>query len=166
MGMPQQKPGRSKQDYGTPPDFIQAVERRFGALAVDLAARQDNKKAPRCVTPEDDSLSVNWGIIFGRLNCWLNPPFADIEPWAAKCAHHAPMFAERGGRILFLVPASVGANWYADHVHNKALVLGLQGRLCFDGKDPYPKDCILAVFGRGEPGFENRVGFDVWRWRS
>jgi hypothetical protein len=30
--MPEQKPGRSKQDYGTPWDFIKAVEARFGKL--------------------------------------------------------------------------------------------------------------------------------------
>lgn len=160
--MPAQKPGRSRQDYGTPADFIAAVERRFGPLAIDLAAREDNKKAPLCLTPEVDSLASDW-TRFGDRNCWLNPPFADIAPWAAKCALTASAMRKNGGRILFLVPASVGANWFADHVHEKALVLVLTGRLSFDGIAPYPKDCMLCAFG-GE-GL-TMSGFDVWRWRD
>jgi hypothetical protein len=39
-------------------------------------------------------------------------------------------------------------------------VLGLNGRLTFKGTTaPYPKDCMLSVFGV-EPGF------DVWSWRN
>jgi hypothetical protein len=30
MSMPEQKPGRSKQDYSTPVEFLDAVKRRFG----------------------------------------------------------------------------------------------------------------------------------------
>lgn len=44
MSEPIQKPGRSKQDYGTPWEFIRAVERRWGKLHVDLAAHSENAK--------------------------------------------------------------------------------------------------------------------------
>jgi phage N-6-adenine-methyltransferase len=145
--MPAQRPGRSRQDYETPREFLVAVERVFGPLKVDLASTPANAKAPARL---DDSLAVPWPV--GPL-CWLNPPFARIGPWAAKCA-------SSGARVLLLVPASVGANWYAEHVHGRALVLALQGRISFDGIAPFPKDCILAAYGFGKPGFE------VWDWRS
>jgi phage N-6-adenine-methyltransferase len=146
--------GSSRQDYATPRDFISAVERRFGPLSVDLAASSENTKAPIYLTVGQDSLSADWTRHFGNL--WLNPPFANIAPWAAKCAApHTPRFFRR---ILFLVPASVGANWFADHVAPHARIYFLVGRLCFDGRAPFPKDCCLAVYG--EP-----VGVEWWRWR-
>jgi phage N-6-adenine-methyltransferase len=160
--MPVQKPGRSKQDYGTPRDFLDALERRFGSISFDLAAHRSNAVVPSYFGEggvEEDSLAQKWHLLSGNL--FLNPPFGDIVPWAMKCRVESASFplGIRYQRILFLVPASVGANWFAEHVHNHALVLALQGRLSFDGKDPYPKDCMLCVFGE-------KPGFDVWKWRA
>lgn len=150
---PTVKRHRSKQDYGTPWEFIRACERRFGLISWDLAATTENTKAPAWITPEMDSLAREWRM---KGNLWLNPPFADIGPWAEKCALDS---SAHGARILFLTPASVGSNWFRDFVHGKALVLGLNGRLTFAGTDaPYPKDCILSAFGLG------KTGFDVWTW--
>lgn len=161
MSEPKQKPGKSKQDYETPWEFIRAVERRFGKIAVDLAARADNAKAPNFVTPEQDSLSivVDWNQ-WASTVCWLNPPFANIASWAEKASLAAPCFAKAGGRILMLTPASIGSEWFAAHVYGKALVLGVRPRLTFEGeKDPYPKDLMLSVFGAPP-------GFDVWRYKG
>ncbi len=66
-----------------------------------------------------------------------------------------------GGQIFFLTPASVGATWFAEHVHGKAAVVALHGRLSFDGIAPYPKDCMVSVFGS-----VLQVGFYVWDWRA
>jgi len=170
MKMPVQKPGKSKQDYGTPRDFLAAAQRRFGFIEVDLAARSDNKKASDHLGPgseyAEDSLAFDW-LSFGTSAAFfLNPPFAKITPWAKKCA--ATNVGLDSGRILFLVPAAVGANWFARYVHGHALVLVLNGRLTFEGMepnpktgkvDPYPKDCMLCVFGE-------KPGFDVWRWNG
>lgn len=157
MTTPEQKPGRSKQDYGTPRAFLNAVENRFGPLEVDLAATAQNAKAPTFIASEENSLAVDWVERFEGRNCFLNPPFANIAPWAEKCADFA--HRARTGRIFFLTPASVGANWYAEHVHRKAYVISLQGRLTFEGEStPYPKDCILSVFGQQIQGSE------VWKW--
>jgi hypothetical protein len=149
--------GKSKQDYGTPIAFIQAVEKRFGPLVADLACTRANAKAPKGYHFDDgmDSLAYDWADDFPTGNLWLNPPFADIAPWAAKC----DLESNRHGLILLLTPASIGSNWFAQHVHGKAMVLGLAPRLTFEGtSDPYPKDLMLSVFGMG------LKGFDVWRW--
>lgn len=152
---PQQKPHRSRQDYGTPPSFLAAVERRFGPMSWDLAASKENSAAPYCFTEGFDSLAQDWAGLTGNL--WLNPPFADIAPWSAKC----DASAGPGRRILLLTPASVGSNWFAKHVHGKALVLALNPRLTFVGESaPYPKDLMLSVWdGYGTSGF------GVWRWK-
>lgn len=155
--MPAQRPGLSRQDYGTPREFIVAVKRRLkiSSFVVDLAADALNAKAFRFYSKEQDALTKDWRQFAGAGWCWLNPPFGHIDPWAEKCAASSPT------NIAFLVPASVGADWYRDHVDRKARVLALNGRLSFDGKDPYPKDCVLALYGAGiVPGFE------VWNWRA
>lgn len=157
---PSQKPGNSRQDYGTPGVFLDAVEARFGHIAWDLAAHYENNVCEDWIGPggpvEDDSLSpcISWRLLSpGRL-LWLNPPFSNIEPWAHKCS----VEAHYGARIAMLTPASVGSEWFRRHVFGRARVLFLSPRLTFLGcKDPYPKDCMLSVFG--EP-----ATFECWRW--
>ena len=155
MAMPQQKPGRSKQDYQTPADLMAAVVKRFGFLQCDLAATEETARCSRFISPEQDSLKTAWDISTGRYQ-WLNPPFADIAPWAEKCMKEA----ERGAWILLLTPASVGSEWFRKYIHRNALVLALNPRLTFVGETtPYPKDCMISVF------CERMTGFDVWRWK-
>lgn len=202
----------SRQDYGTPPEFIAAVERRFGPIVHDLAAHAGNHRharyfapprlsmtiernatfdvrplvrqgallgdvqaalaSPRWVTKKGketaeidvpnrdpdaaafDSFAQPWHRIDGLL--WLNPEFSDIGPWAAKCAAEAQIGAE----VTMLVPASVGSVWFRDHVAPHAMTYLLGARLCFDGKNPFPKDCLLAHYGAGETGFR------IWDWRT
>ncbi len=157
--MPVQKPGLSKQDYETPPEFIAAVKSRLGIseFSIDLAADEHNTKAHIFVFREMDALAGDWeGLLtYHEVEgswCWLNPPYGNIAPWAKKCS-------ESGIKIAFLVPAAVGSNWFRDYVDGKALVLLLNGRLSFDGIAPYPKDTILCLYGVA-PGYE------VWNWRK
>lgn len=154
--MPVQKPGLSKQDYETPPEFIAAVKNRLGIseFRIDLAADPFNTKAPEWIGEETNSLECNWTYLAGW--AWLNPPYGNIAPWAKKCS-------ESGIKIAFLVPAAVGSNWFRDYVDGKALVLLLNGRLSFDGIAPYPKDCILCLYGAELYG---ESGYEVWDWRK
>lgn len=145
--------GKSKQDYSTPLDFMEAVAIRFGRPTFDLAADSTNWKAADYFTIEQDSLKQQWHKIPGWL--WLNPPFGSIEIWASKCAAESAL----GAKILFLTPASIGSSWFQTWVHPCAVTLALNPRLCFDGKNPYPKDCQLSVFCAG------LSGFNTWRWK-
>jgi hypothetical protein len=164
MAQPAQRPGQSKQNYATPLEFIAAVKRRWNLerFAHDFAADSTNTKAPTFFDERRNALLVpRWERVIGGGGVgWLNPPFADIGPWAYRC-HET---ATNGGNIMLLVPAGVGANWYRDFVHRKALVLALNGRLPFMADKPewlYPKDCILCCYGP-----DVQPDFDVWDWRS
>ena len=157
MTMPVQKPGSSFQAYETPEDFVAAIVRRFGPIDVDLACHAHTSKGAIGITPEEDSLSVAWCQWYDD-TLWLNPEFNNIPVWAEKCAEEARFM--RRGRILLLTPASIGTNWFRDHVNRKAMVLGLSPRLTFKGeKDPYPKDLMLSVYGQAYSGF------DTWSWK-
>ena len=184
MTMPQQNRNTSKQDYSTPAEFIAAATRRLRITRFnfDFAADASNHKARRYWDKETDALTKTaeqWAAQVAGGWGWLNPEFKDIAPWARKCAEAE----DAGAHIAFLVPAGVGANWFSDYVHHRALVLALNGRLCFiedwrttinpatlkPGKGPprffeseplNPKDCMLCLF---EPTIS--PGFDVWCWK-
>jgi phage N-6-adenine-methyltransferase len=157
--MPTQKPGRSRQDYGTPRVFLEAVHQRLGApLVWDLAATDANAVVPggRHFTEADDALIQPWHRHPGWL--WLNPPYARIAPWVQKAYEESLL----GARVVVLVPASTGANWWRDWVYRKAHILFLNGRLTFVGTtDPYPKDCALLVY---EPCRFTCPGDAIWTW--
>jgi hypothetical protein len=165
MGMPRQKPHRSKQDYGTPLELICAVNCRFGQLTWDLAATAENTVAPRRPGSGgffseglDDALTTSWEVFTRADLLWLNPPFGAIAttwaPLVSRWTRKLPWL-----RVLMLTPGSIGSEWFQRYVHRKAMVLALSPRLHFIGAaDPYPKDCMLSCFGFGV------TGFDVWRW--
>lgn len=156
----------SKQDYGTPPEFIEAVATKWGPLVHDLACTRENAKAPSgYYFPETDALTRDWSADFPTGNLWLNPPFKHIDPWAERCAWHG---ARRDGLIFLLTPASIGTDWFAARVYPNARVLGLTPRMTFEGMpinpktgkvDPYPKDLMLSIFGKAT------AGFGLWRWK-
>ncbi len=160
---PAQKPGRSKQDYETPVDFLDAVERRFGAFEWDLAASKENKKADGYYDEGMDSLKQPWAEVIKCAVGWLNPPFADLGAWAEKCAAESKRMHPRG-IITMLCPASVGTNWWASHVDGSAAeVLFLSPRISFVGTSaPYPKDLSLIVY-RGETA--GGTMYRPWRWK-
>lgn len=153
--------GASKQDYETPWELIHAIEARWGKIEWDLAATDENRKAHKWITPERDSLSMVWHKLrvspIYRPLAFLNPPFNNIAPWAEKCAAEAAL----GARIVFLVPASVGSNWFGRYVYGKASVHPLNPRLSFDGKNPYPKDCMVCYYDR-----QKDVEFSPWMWKE
>lgn len=158
---PRQKPGKSEQNVATPWELIEAVKRDFCVrmVAWDLAATAENSKAdePRYFLGPgsafgEDALSGEWPF---DGDCWLNPPFSDIEPWAKKCSEQ-----KRRGRIFLLTPASTGADWFQRYVLNRAQVVAVAPRVTFEGHtSPYPKDLVISVFSSVVGGVS------TWRWK-
>lgn len=162
MPMPRQKPHRSKQDYGTPPELIEAVDSRFGMITWDVAASAGNAVSQRFFSADGiDALTADWRLHFLRDQrdiLWLNPPFGSLAtewaPLVSRWTRQLPWL-----RLIMLSPGSIGSEWFQRFVHRRAMVLALSPRITFVGtKDPYPKDCMLSCFGFGV------TGFDVWRW--
>jgi hypothetical protein len=164
--MPAQKPGKSKQDYGTPPEFLDAVEERFGDLTWDCAATAENSVVDggRYFSEAGvDALTADWRHYFKRDAApppllWFNPTFSGIAhqwaPLVSRWTTELPWL-----RLLFFTPAAVGSEWYRKHVEDRAMVLALNPRMTFVGEsDPYPKDLMLSCFGFGVTGFRQ------WRW--
>jgi DNA (cytosine-5)-methyltransferase 1 len=157
----------SKQDWRTPPEFIAAVEHRFGPIMIDLAASDGDECKPLVahITPDEDSLAMSWPT--ARHNAgvyWLNPPFSEIAPWAKKCAAWCEVAAP-GVVLAFLVPASVDAEWWQESVRGRAIVFALKSRIRFIGaKDGYPKPLALCVFDPRYPRTPSSV--HLWDWKN
>lgn len=150
--------GPGEQTVVTPGDLLVAVQRRFGRITIDLAATAENARAPKCITPEEDSLSesIDWADRIGKKGvAWLNPPFKHMRPWVQKASATRLVGSQR---IVVLGLASVASEWFALYVARHALVLPLRPRVTFLGhSDPYPSDLMLMVYGMG-------AGFEPWRW--
>ena len=164
---PPQKPGRSRQDYGTPPEFLAAVKQRLGIedFDCDLAANADNRVTRPYLSLHNSAFDAPlW--LFGDGWNWLNPPFAKIGPWVKRA--HEEAEASYNACTAVLIPAAVGSVWWHEWVHHKANVVFFSPRLTFIGTpinpktgrpDVYPKDCALLLYGNG------RLEYDVWRWK-
>lgn len=134
--MPKRNPygynkGSSPTVVETPPELLEACEARWGAFAIDLAAHESNKKAPLCITPEQDSLTAEWPL---DVLCWLNPPYDLINPWVRKCSKMIEAYGNRF-ECLVLIPARIGSNWYRDHCFGKCETVPLNVRPQFIGYD-------------------------------
>lgn len=155
MSMPQQKPGKSKQDYQTPPELLEAIRRRLNIkdFALDVAASPENRVCEDCYTEEDNALILPWAI---RGWNWCNPPYANIGDWVEKAIYESC----QGAYTAMLIPASVGSNWWS-HAEKYCYQLFLSPRITFVGCDtPYPKDCALLLFTP-----MGLTGNQVWRWK-
>ena len=158
--MPKQKPGLSKQDYPTPPEFLQAVKQllQISAFNIDLAASWENNTAYRFYDEAYDSLKKEGDWISTGWN-WLNPPYANIKLWVEKACRESLV----GAKVAVLIPASTGSNWWRDWVHEKATVYLLNGRITFVGHTaPYPKDCALLLYSRDD--CFDLPWYVVWSW--
>lgn len=160
--------------YFAPAVFVEKVERGktdLNLLIDDLVVRGANAAEARTLAFEQwagisdkgsiripnrdaraaalDAFAQDWSTLGSG---WLNCEFGDIAPWAEKCG--------KGGESTLLTPASVGSNWMRDHVFGIADVYLLSGRLCFDGKNVFPKDCALSHFHAGATGT-----IALWDWK-
>jgi phage N-6-adenine-methyltransferase len=147
----------SRQDYETPDDFFELVQKKFCVkFTWDLAASKANTKCEKFLSRKDDSLSMNWNALRGNL--WLNPPFENIRPWAKKCSETK---LHGWNNIFLLVPASVGTDWFIRYVYNFASVHPLFPRIAFKGQTQgINRDMMLCIYGRGEKSFS------PWVWKK
>lgn len=119
--------------YKTDADLMTVIRSNY-QLVGDLAASEENAQASRHFSAEQNSLVQDWNAFGAGGWLWLNPPYDNIDRWARKCV----IEMQAGANILFLVPASVGSNWFRKYVEGIAKPIFLNGRLVFDFT--YPED--------------------------
>lgn len=139
-------------------ELMDAVERAFGVITLDLAADWQNTKAPKWIDEKRDTFTVNWKEEIGDGLGWLNPPPGDIQPWMDKCK----LEGERGARFLCVTQAGIDADWFWECLIPYATIFVLSPRMNYEGL-PYP--LILSAFGMNETA-EQRGQIRRWNWKD
>lgn len=122
----------SNQNVPTPWPFVMAVEKFFNIkFEYDLAASEENKKAPLFFSEAQDSLTIDWPR---KSWCWLNPPYRNLTKWINKCVE-----SRNKSNIITLWPLSGDKNMIP--VFENADVYIISGRIF-----PQVRSCMLCVW--------------------
>lgn len=125
-----------KQDVRTPHDLFFELHSQF---VFDLDPCDSREKPGWLEIPSfnlddgEDGLKMDW-----YPNVFINPPWADIQPWIDKAEHELSMGHSR--LVVFLVPNRTETKWYHSLLESDYLLTYrfLKKRVHFDGqKGPY-----------------------------
>ena len=93
--------GERNQALGTPWEWIRRIERCLEAsFDVDVCASDENRKAEKYYTKEDNGLRQPWNGL-----AWCNPPFRSIAPWVSKAIKECHTNQDHIGTVM-VVPAN------------------------------------------------------------
>lgn len=157
---------KTKQDYETPNEFLDAVKMLLGiereGFSCDLACSKENKKANfMFVDYACDSLASDWSgvmanYLLGTGWNWLNPPFNNIKPFVEKCVDAK----YNGIKIAVLTP--IETTEWAQLCFKHAEVRLLIGRITFMPETScFPKPCMLSLFDSSRA-----PNISLWDWRK
>lgn len=125
-------------EWATPQDLFDRLDACFH-FTLDPCATEENHKAPKFYTREQDGLKQDWG---GE-TIWCNPPYGrEIGRWIQKCAEHH-------GIAVMLLPARTDTRWWHEFIANNpnATIRFIKGRLKFGGaKNPAPFPSAIVIF--------------------
>ena len=111
----------TSQDWATPQDFFDDLDREFG-FTLDVCASENNAKCERFFSIKDDGLSQTWSGV-----CWMNPPYGkEIPKWMEK----AYTESLKGTTVVCLVPARTDTRWWHNYAE-KGEKRFVKGRLKF-----------------------------------
>ena len=136
----------NKQDWCTPQQLYDELNREFNFVA-DVAATEENKKAPFCYTPETDGLNNTWNFKGGAVFC--NPPYGtELKKWVKKAYEEY----QNGATVVMLIPARTDTSYFHDYIYHKAEIRFLRGRLKFtdekgiEGKTTAPFPSMVVIW--------------------
>lgn len=148
-------------EWGTPPEVLEALAKRWGRFCLDVCASDSNAKAPAYITKEINALAVDWTqhAVPGR-TVFLNPPYSGGEracppkgcakKRCAKRGHHAPrdvpgigefmrkareQAIRHGFTVVCLVPCRPETQWWRSQVIGAGAPSDWLGGMCLpDGE--------------------------------
>lgn len=109
----------SRDAWATPAKKYESMVSHWGIKPlIDACAEAHNTKCPIFMTPQMDSLSVDW-IAFAKERgvdpiFWMNPPYS--HPLILKFCRKAYEESGRGATVLSLLPSQTGSKWFHEYV--------------------------------------------------
>lgn len=149
-----------KQDWETPQQLFSKLNEKYH-FNWDLAANDVNHKCDHYITPEQDSLQVDWSLLDGWL--FLNPPYGrDMKKWIRKA--YLSAIAKKNGGIVLVIPSRTGTSYWHDYIFGKAEIEFLRGRLHFEFNGnpgaPAPFDSAIIVYHAGDNKRKEGTGIE------
>jgi len=149
---------KSRQDWRTPPEFIQAMARAGMPILLDAMASDDNALAERFYTEQDDAFGYVWPN-----GSFCNPPFgktAQVVKHLASGNFH--------GSAYVLTPGDTSTRWFRELFGIACELVFLQPRISFwhpeEKKQGSPGfGCVLWVLKEGRTG---GASCRVWNWKE
>jgi len=140
-----------KDDWGTPQDLFDALNKEFG-FTLDPCADGNNHKCAKYYTVEQDGLAQSWA---GE-TVFCNPPYSKRggqAKWIEKCHREA---RENGITVVALLPARTDTKVFHRYILGQSEIRFIQGRLNFEvqkgekgGRAPFPN--MIVVFKGNQP---------------
>jgi phage N-6-adenine-methyltransferase len=177
-------PDVESDEWRTPPHLVRAIERHLGlSFIADMASTRENRICPIHFTKDDDTLSLDSEVLFGRIllemgdrpwktgkAVWCNPPYGatGLEPWIAAGRE----FSKRYGiPWVNLLPASRSEQaWLYAYPPQEYHITYLRGRVPYlrpdgsPGKSPNHPSFVITFPG---DHFDIRGGrFSHLDWRA
>ena len=115
-------------EWETPLNVFEPLEKEFGDFDFDVSATKHNTKCNFFFSKEEDSLSKKWG----RKN-WCNPPYSQVNDFAQKALNEQ----QRGNMTVMLIPARTDTRFFHDYIYNKpdVEIRFVKGRIKFISPD-------------------------------
>ncbi len=128
-------------EWGTPQDVFDKLNRELGPFTLDVCASEENKKVDVFFSKEINGLIQDWG---GHI-CWMNPPYSKVAKWVKKAYQES---RKPGTRIVCLLASRTDTRWFHNYcIHGT--VWFIKGRLRFGGaKNQAPFPSMIAIFPR------------------
>ena len=150
-----------RQDWETPSELWEPVDRHFGPFDLDAAATAKTAKCKRFFTPETNALVRPWDA----KRVWLNPPYGRyVGRWVRKACDEAQR--NGGPRVAVLTFARTDTVWWHEYALLAEHIVFLQGRVafCLDGQRQAsaPAPSVLLLFGPTSMGPPHLA---AWDWK-
>lgn len=115
-------------------------------FGLDAAATERSAKCPKFYTPETNGLTNSWDVPHGEA-VFCNPPYGkELKFWVQKAYEEA----QKGTKIVLLIPACTDTAYFQDYIYNKAEIRFLRRRLKFEnefgetkGSAPFPSMLVI-----------------------
>lgn len=134
-------------EWGTPQQFFDNMNKRFGPFTLDAAASDLNHKCDEYFTKSDDALSRSWtmpdNIITKQNIVWCNPPYGHgVGKWVQKAVEEVQAGNCMG--VVMLLRSTTDVKWFHDWAwpYCSEMVF-VKGRMCFDKGDGENKPAVF-----------------------
>jgi len=144
--------------FRTPQKLFDALNNEY-QFRLDACAEKEVAKCENYFTPKQDALRQHWAQ-FGDVFC--NPPFhrKHLAHWVVK----GFLEAQKGATVVMLLPYYKSYDWFRYVVIPFAEIRQIQGNVIYSGygnqkgkcagnRGSRPFDSIVAVFRKGQRGF-------------